>query len=490
MAKSDWTTVIGLEVHAEMLTATKMFSNCPVVDSVTAPPNTAVDPLSLGMPGTLPVINRQAMEYGMMVGLALNCEIPPFNQFARKNYFYPDLPKGYQISQYDHPLAVNGHLDITLEDGTTKRIHIRRAHMEEDTGKLTHWGKSSLVDYNRAGVPLLEIVTEPDFRSSAEAEAYSRKLRAILQFLGVNHGDMSKGVLRFEANVSVMHKDDTDYRTRTEIKNLNSIKSMVRAIDAEVKRQIKLYEKGEPVIQATLGWDDAAGKIIIQRYKERPDEYRYFPEPDLPIVEVSREWVADVRARLPELPDAKRERFVTELGLTAYDADVLTADKAIADYYEAILTAADGVDAKTVANWVTGDLFSLLNKERIDPEQIAQTPINAENFAELITLVEKGTINAGTARKTVLPKMWEEGKGAAQIVDEDNLAQVSDTSVIDESVQQAMDENPDMVQKYLDGNEKVMNAIFGQTMRLLKGKGDPQVVRQVLQDKLKALQSE
>jgi aspartyl-tRNA(Asn)/glutamyl-tRNA(Gln) amidotransferase subunit B len=490
MAKSDWTTVIGLEVHAEMLTATKMFSNCPVVDSVTAPPNTAVDPLSLGMPGTLPVINRQAMEYGMMVGLALNCDIPPFNQFARKNYFYPDLPKGYQISQYDYPLAVNGHLDIPLADGTRKRIHIRRAHMEEDTGKLTHWGNSSLVDYNRAGVPLLEIVTEPDFRSSAEAEAYSRKLRAILQFLGVNHGDMSKGVLRFEANVSVMHKGDSEYRTRTEIKNLNSIKSMVRAIDAEVKRQIKLYEKGEPVIQATLGWDDAAGKIIIQRYKERPDEYRYFPEPDLPIVEVSREWVAEVRARLPELPDAKRERFVTKLGLTAYDADVLTADKAIADYYEAILTAAAGVDAKTVANWVTGDLFSLLNKERIDPEQIAQTPINAENFAELITLVEKGTINAGTARSKVLPKMWDEGKGAAQIVDEDNLAQVSDTSVIEDKVQEAMDENPDMVQKYLDGNEKVMNAIFGQTMRLLKGKGDPQVVRQVLQDKLKALQSE
>src|SRR5688572_12352046 len=253
MAVSDWTTIIGLEVHAEMLTATKMFSNCPVVDSVMAEPNMAVDPLSLGLPGTLPVINKQAMDYGMMVGLALNCEIPAFNQFARKNYFYPDLPKGYQISQYDYPLAINGFLNIELEDGSTKRINIRRAHMEEDTGKLTHASGYSLVDYNRAGVPLLEIVTEPDLRSSAEAENYGRKLRAILQFLGVNHGDMSKGVLRFEANVSVMHKDDKEFRQRTEIKNLNSIRSMVRAIDVEVARQIKMYEKGEVVKPATLG---------------------------------------------------------------------------------------------------------------------------------------------------------------------------------------------------------------------------------------------
>jgi aspartyl-tRNA(Asn)/glutamyl-tRNA(Gln) amidotransferase subunit B len=259
---SKWTTVVGLEVHAEMLTDSKMFSPCPVVDSVTAPPNQAVDELSLGMPGTLPVVNMKAMEYGMMVGLALNCEIPPFSQFARKSYFYPDLPKGYQISQYEHPLAVNGHLDIELADGTTKRINIRRAHMEEDTGKLTHWGDGSLVDYNRAGVPLLEIVTEPDFRSSEETEAYARKLRAILQYLGVNHGDMSKGILRFEANVSVMHEDDTEFRQRTEIKNLNSIRSMVRAIDYEVKRQIKIWESGDEVKSATLGWDENAQKII------------------------------------------------------------------------------------------------------------------------------------------------------------------------------------------------------------------------------------
>lgn len=487
MVASDWQVIIGLEVHAEMLTETKMFSNAPVVDSVSSSPNSAVDPLSMGLPGTLPVINMKAMEWGMMVGLALNCEIPPFNQFARKNYFYPDLPKGYQISQYEYPLAINGYMDIELEDGSTKRIGITRAHMEEDTGKLTHSGKSSLVDYNRAGVPLFEIVSEPDIRSSAEAEAYSRKLRAILQFLEVNHGDMSKGVLRFEANVSVMHKDDTEFRQRTEIKNLNSIRSMVRAIDVEVKRQIRLWEKGEAVKPATLGWDDAAGKITIQRYKERPDEYRYFPEPDLPILEVSREWVAEVQAKLPELPDAKRQRFVDELGLTDYDASVLVADKAIADYFEGILANASGVDAKTVANWVTGDIFRLLNEDKIDREDIATVNITPENFASLLKLVDDGTINASTARKKVLPIMWSEGRDAQQIVDDKGLAQVSDTGIISEKVQEAIDGNADMVQRYLDGNDKVINAIFGRVMGALKGQGDPGVVRQLLIEKLDSM---
>jgi aspartyl-tRNA(Asn)/glutamyl-tRNA(Gln) amidotransferase subunit B len=479
---SEWTTIIGLEVHAEMLTESKMFSACPVVDSVTSAPNTAVDPLSLGMPGTLPVINMRAMEMGMMVGLALNCEIPPFNQFARKNYFYPDLPKGYQISQFEYPLAVNGYIDIELEDGSEKRIQVRRAHMEEDTGKLTHVTGGSLVDYNRAGVPLLEIVSEPDIRNSAEAEAYARKLRAILQYLGVNHGDMSKGILRFEANVSVMHKDDTEFRQRTEIKNLNSIRSMVRAIDYEVKRQIKLYDKGDVVKSATLGWDENAQKIIIQRYKERPDEYRYFPEPDLPIVEVSREWVAQVQAELPELPDAKRKRFVEELGLTPYDAMVLTLDKAVAEYYEAVV--AHGVDAKATANWFTGDLFRLLNDNNVEREAIGETNISAENFAKLIQLVESGTINANTARKNVLPEMWDKGTNAQKIVDDKGLAQISDPAVIAEKVDEALAQNGDMVQRYLDGNDKVINALFGKTMGALRGKGDPAVVRRILQEKL------
>ena len=484
---SDWITIIGLEVHAEMLTESKMFSACPVVDSVEAEPNTAVDPLSLGMPGTLPVINMRAMEMGMMVGLALNCEIPDFNQFSRKNYFYPDLPKGYQISQYDHPLAVNGYVDIELEDGSTKRIGVRRAHMEEDTGKLTHVAGGSLVDYNRAGVPLLEIVTEPDLRNSAETEAYARKLRAILQYLGVNHGDMSKGILRFEANVSVMHKDDTEFRTRTEIKNLNSIRSMMRAIDYEVDRQIKLYEKGDTVKSATLGWDENKMKIIIQRYKERPDEYRYFPEPDLPIVQVSREWVAEVRASLPELPDTKRRRFVEELGLTPYDAMVLTLDQAVAHYYEGVLAA--GADAKQTANWFTGEFFRLLNDNKFEREALEEAPITPENMAALLKLIANGTINASTANKQVMPTMWQTGQDAASIVEAKGLAQVSDPAVIGETVDAIMAQNSDMVQGYLEGKDKLFNALVGKIMAQMRGKANPAVVNDVLQARLDALKT-
>ncbi len=479
---SEWKTVIGLEVHAEMETESKMFSSCPVVDSVEAEPNSAVDPLSLGMPGALPVINMQAMEYGIMVGLALNCEIPPINQFARKNYFYPDLPKGYQISQYDRPLAVNGYINIELKDGSSKRIRVRRAHMEEDTGKLSHIMGGSLVDYNRAGVPLLEIVSEPDISSAEEAEAYARKLRSILRYLGVNSGDMSKGVLRFEANVSVRRESDADLRERTEIKNLNSIRNMVKAIDFEVKRQIKLYESGETVKPATLGWDETAQKITVQRYKERADEYRYFPEPDLPVVEVSREQVAEIAAKLPALPAELQARFVDVLGLSAYDAGVLTAERAVAEYFQAIVEA--GVEPKLAANWLTTDLFRMMNANDIEREFIEQIPVSAENFAGLLTLVQQGAINQSTARKQVLPAMWSSGKDARAIVDAKGLAQISDQSVIAASVDKALGENDDMLQRYLGGNQKVLNALLGKIMGELRGKGDPAVVRSVLLDKL------
>ncbi len=474
---SEWKTVIGLEVHAEMETESKMFSACPVVDSVEAAPNRAVDALSLGMPGTLPVINMRAMEYGIMVGLALNCEIPPLNQFARKNYFYPDLPKGYQISQYDRPLAINGHIDIETEDGD-KRIRVRRAHMEEDTGKLTHVLGGSLVDYNRAGVPLLEIVSEPDINSAAEAEAYARKLRSILRYLGVNSGHMSKGVLRFEANVSVMRESDADLRERSEIKNLNSIRNMVKAIDYEVKRQIKLYRGGGTVRPATLGWDEAAQRIVVQRYKERADEYRYFPEPDLPVVEVSRAWVAEIEARLPALPDELRSRFVNELGLSETEASVLTAERAVAAYFQETLAA--GADAKQAANWLTTDLFRLLNAHEIEREAIESIPLSARNFAGLLKLVAQGTINQRTARRKVLPEMWRSGRAAQAIVDAEGLAQISDSAAIAAIVERALRENEDMVQRYLGGNAKVMNALFGKIMGALRGKGDPKVVRQVL----------
>ena len=482
---SEWRTVIGLEVHAELETESKMFSPCPVVDSVEADPNSAVDPLSLGLPGTLPVINRQAMEYGIMVGLALNCEIPPVNQFARKNYFYPDLPKGYQISQYDRPLAVNGYVHIALDDSASKKIRVRRAHMEEDTGKLTHTLAGSLVDYNRAGVPLLEIVSEPDIASAAEAEAYARKLRSILRYLGVNAGDMSKGILRFEANVSVMRQDDADLRERTEIKNLNSIRNMGKAIDYEVKRQIRLYQQGGTVKPATLGWDEAAQRITIQRYKERADEYRYFPEPDLPIVEVSRAWVAEIAAKLPALPDALRQRFMDELGLSAYDAGVLTAEPAVARYFEAVV--AQGIDPKLASNWLTTDLFRLMNKHEIEREAIGAIPISAADFAGLLGLVDKNIINPSIARKKVLTEMWSSGRKAQAIVEDKSLAQISDPKVIAAKVGKVLGENDKMVQKLLAGNSKVMNALFGKIMGEMRGKGDPRIVRQILQEKLDSM---
>ena len=483
---TDWQIVIGLEVHAELETESKMFSRCPVVDSVEATPNSAVDALSLGLPGTLPVINMQAMAYGIMVGLALKCQIPPVNQFARKNYFYPDLPKGYQISQYDMPLAVNGEISIAMDDGDSKTIRVRRAHMEEDTGKLTHEMGGSLVDYNRAGVPLLEIVSEPDIASSAEAEAYARKLRSILRYLGVNSGDMSKGVLRFEANVSVKPADEDELRERTEIKNLNSIRNMVKAIDSEAQRQIQLYERGESVKPATLGWNETASQIVVQRYKERADEYRYFPEPDLPAVQVSREWVRELEAGLPALPDELRSRFIQQLGLSAYDADVLTAERAVAEYFQGLIAA--GCEAKTAANWITSDLFRLMRANEIEREDIDAIPISAADFAGLLALVGRGVINQNTARKQVLPEMWKSGKKARDIVDQRGLAQISDPERIAAAAAKVLSQNDDMVQKLLAGNKKVMNALFGKIMGELRGKADPAIVRGVLNDKLGDMQ--
>ncbi|MDL1900157.1 Asp-tRNA(Asn)/Glu-tRNA(Gln) amidotransferase subunit GatB [Anaerolineae bacterium CFX9] len=483
MSHSDWKPIVGLEIHAELLTETKMFSPCPVVDSVTAPPNTAVDPVSLGLPGTLPVINQRALEMAMMVGLALNCEIPPVNQFARKSYFYPDLPKGYQISQYDRPLCVNGYVDIDLSDGSTQRIRIRRAHLEEDTGKLTHTDDGSLIDYNRAGVPLLEIVTEPDIHSAESAEVYARKLRAILRYLGVNDGDMSKGIMRIEPNISVMHREDTGFRTRTEVKNLNSIRSLYRAIEYEVERQIRAWESGEGVRQATMGWDEVRQRTVVQRYKESAEEYRYFPEPDLPIVHVSREWVAEVRASLPELPDAKRDRFISQLGLSRYDASVLVAERAVADYYEAAI--ADGANPKSTANWMLGSLFSLLNQNGIEREALGETTLTPEKFGALVKLVDEGVINKNTAA-ALLTDMWETGKDARTLVDEKGLAQISDSSVITQAVDQVLAENAALVADFLGGKDKVFGPLVGKVMAQLGGKADPKVVREALTAALEA----
>ena len=476
---TDYEPVIGLEVHAELLTHSKMFCACPVVDSTEAEPNTAICPVCTAQPGTLPVINRQAVEYAIMVGLALNCAINPFNQFARKSYFYPDLPKGYQISQYEHPLASNGWLEIEA-GGQTRRIGIRRAHLEEDTGKSFHRGSYSLVDLNRAGVPLLEIVSEPDMHSVEEVEAYARKIRSILVYLGVNHGDMSKGVLRFEANISVRPAGSETLYTRTEIKNLNSIRSLVRASRHEIARQVAIHRQGGEVVQQTLGFDEERGVTVPQRSKEHAHDYRYFPEPDLPPLRISHEWVETVRARLPELPDARRERFIRTFGLPPPDAGVLVSDKAVADYYEAAVAA--GGDPRAIANWVTGELFRLMNAEGIEIGAVRVAP---EGLADLIRLVDEGAITATTA-KDVLAEMFTSGRAARAIVEEKGLAQISDAGALAALVEQVIEENPGPVQSYLGGKEGLLGWFVGQVMRETKGQANAQIVNKMFRQRLEA----
>ncbi|RME07179.1 MAG: Asp-tRNA(Asn)/Glu-tRNA(Gln) amidotransferase subunit GatB [Anaerolineae bacterium] len=485
----EFEAIIGLEVHAEIATRSKMFCSCPVLDTTQAEPNQAVCPVCSGMPGTLPVVNRRAVELGLRVALALGCDIPPVSVFARKNYFYPDLPKGYQISQYRYPLAVNGVLEIAV-DGERRPIRVRRVHLEEDTGKLTHMqdehGAYSLVDLNRAGVPLLEIVSEPDMRSAAEARAYGEALRQILRYLQVNSGDMQKGVLRFEANVSLRPKGATGLGTRTEIKNLNSFRALERSIEYEIERQSALLRRGETVIQQTVGWDEAREITLVQRGKEEEDDYRYFPEPDLPPLVISAEWLASIRSALPELPHARQQRFEQAYGLRPYDAGVLTAEAEIADYFEAVVRAAADVPPRQVANWITGELFGLLNRQE---GRITHIPLPADEFAHLLRFVQAGEINTAAAKR-VLAEMLESGDPAAEIIARRGLRQISDADALAAWVDQVLNENPAEVQAYLDGKEGLLNWFFGQVMRLSKGKADPQVVRRVLEGRLQALKGE
>ncbi|MBI3762295.1 MAG: Asp-tRNA(Asn)/Glu-tRNA(Gln) amidotransferase subunit GatB [Chloroflexi bacterium] len=482
--------VIGLEVHAELQTKSKMFCGCAVVDSVTAEPNTFVCPVCVGFPGVLPVVNEKAVEFAMKVGLALNCQIAEVNVFARKNYFYPDLPKCYQISQYELPLAVNGWMTIETPDGE-RRIDVRRVHLEEDTGKLFHVDGHSLVDFNRSGVPLLEIVSEPDMHSVEEVKAYAAKLRAILKYLGVNSGDMEKGVIRFEANVSVRPAGTTELRTRTEVKNLNSFRALVRSVEYEIERQSRTYAEGGTVDQETLGWDEARGATLSQRSKEQAHDYRYFPEPDLPPLEISREWVEQIRAGLPELPDAKRARFVRDFGLSRYDASVLVAERNVAGYFEQSVELAMGaprhhpspVVPKTISNWITGELFGLMNQAGIEIEAMKVTP---ERLVELIGMVARGEINWNTG-KIVLAEMFSSGESAPTIVQAQGLAQVSDEAAIAETVKRAIADNPGQVEQYLAGKETVAKWLMGQVMRAHGGKANPQVVQSLLDEALAGL---
>ena len=484
----EYEGVIGLEVHAELATQSKMFCSTPVVDTTTSQPNVAVCPVCAGMPGVLPVVNRQAVEYALRVALALECEIAPLSLFARKNYFYPDLPKGYQISQYEYPLAQNGRLVIVTPQGE-RLIRIRRAHLEEDTGKLTHIRQGedsySLVDLNRAGVPLLEIVSEPDMHTAEEASAYAAALRSLLRYLGVNSGDMEKGVIRFEANVSVRPCGTRELGTRVEIKNLNSFRALERSIAYEIERQSQLARQGLPVTQETLGWDESQGITLSQRSKEEAHDYRYFPEPDLPPLVVEPAWVEAVRAGLPELPQAKLHRFIKDYGLNAYDAGLLVEEPALADYFETASEAASALPPKTVANWITGEIFGLMNAAGY---RIEQTPISPQALADLLVRLTDGTINMSTA-KAVLAEMGTSGRLAAEIISEGGLHQVSDLEEIAAHVRQALDENPAEVQSYLAGKVSVANWLFGQVMRSAGGKANPQVVREELASQLEQRRS-
>jgi aspartyl-tRNA(Asn)/glutamyl-tRNA(Gln) amidotransferase subunit B len=472
--------VIGMECHAELLTESKMFCGC--ANEFGGAPNTRTCPVCLGLPGSLPVMNRQAVQLVLRTALALNCEISRDCLFARKNYFYPDLPKGYQISQYDDPIGKSGWLDISLEDGTTKRIHIRRVHLEEDTGKLIHaGGNESEVDYNRSGVPLMEIVTEfpPDLTSAEEARAYLEKLRAILISLDVSDGKMEEGHLRAEPNLSIRPAGTEGVGVKTEIKNLNSFKSVFKGAQYEVERQTALLERGEPVRQETLGWNDAKGETYHMRFKEEEQEYRYFPEPDLVPLHFDDADVEAARAALPELPDAKRERFVAEYGLREYDAAILTASRPLADYFEEA-TQGGSVDAKAIANYVTGDLARLMNASG---QEIGEIHVSPAQLRELIQLRDSGKVTNNLA-KQILDEMFATGGTAPEIMKAKGWETVSDEGAIAAAVDKALADNPDVVVKIRAGNDKSKGFLMGQVMKALRGQGKPDVVTRLIDERL------
>jgi aspartyl-tRNA(Asn)/glutamyl-tRNA(Gln) amidotransferase subunit B len=482
---SNYEAIIGMEVHAQLLTNSKVFCGCDT-RVFGADPNTHVCPVCLGMPGVLPVLNRRAIEQTIMVGLALNCQIAETAIFSRKNYFYPDLPKAYQISMYDFPLCRDGWIEVGVEcgsKGATKRIGIRRVHLEEETAKSFHIGDHSLVDYNRAGLPLIEIVTEPEIRTPEEARQYLSQLQTILRYLGVSTGDMEKGAMRCEPNVSLRRAGTTAFGTKVEVKNLNSFRSVKQALEYEIERQAQLLDAGGEVRQVTMGWDEQRGRTVEQRVKEESDDYRYFPEPDLPPLRISRAWVGEIGTALPELPVSKRERFVTVYGLSPAEADVLVADRDVAAYFEEAVAAGEAkqVSPKAVSNWITGEIFRLLKSANIEINQLRVTPAA---LAELIVLVDRGTITANSG-KEVLGEMYASGRLAHAIVQERGLAQVSDQDALAEIVEKVLAANPEQVSRFQDGKETLLQWFVGQVMRATRGKANPQVVKNLLEDKLR-----
>ncbi len=473
----NYETVIGMEVHVELHTQSKMFCRCPA-HHFQIGANEHVCPVCTAQPGALPVINGRAIELTVMTGMALGCQIRPHSVFARKNYVYPDLPKGYQVSQYELPLCEHGQVVIHTSDGSRKQIAIERVHLEEDTGKLVHQGNASLVDYNRAGVPLMEIVTDASIRSADEAFAYVQKIRQLVRYLGASTGDMEKGAMRCEANISVRPEGSQAFGTKVEVKNLNSFRAVRNAIDYEVQRQIEVIEEGGTVRQVTMGWDEGAATTKEQRSKEFADDYRYFPEPDLLDVDVTDEWIDGARSQLPELPDERAARFVESFRLSADDAAMMTEDRAVADWFEQVIAA--GAEPATAANWISGELFRRLKDTEAAIEDVALTPAQ---LAELIGLITAGTIS-GSAAKEVFAVMWDEGGGPTQIVEARGLQQVSDTGELESQVDAVIAAQADAADKVRNGDDKPLQFLMGMVMRATRGKANPQVVQQLLRDKL------
>lgn len=473
--RDKYEVVIGLEVHAQLKTKSKIFA--PDKNEFGQEPNTLTSPITLGMPGVLPVLNKECVNMGILTGLALNCEIPSRCKFDRKQYFYPDLPKGYQISQYDEPICVNGHIEI---DG--KRIGITRAHLEEDAGKLVHAGANgiagstySLVDLNRAGTPLLEIVSEPDMRSSEEAKNYMEELRNIVRYIGVCDGNLEEGSMRCDANISIMPKGSKEFGTRAEIKNVNSFAALQRAIEYEIERQIEIVEEGGEVVQETRLWDDASRETRSMRGKEDAHDYRYFPEPDLMPLEISREWVEEIRAKMPELPNQKRKRY-QEIGLSEYDASVIVEQMGLALFFDKVLEL--GANPKTAVNFIMGEITAYLKEEHIE---ITDTKLTPDNLAELISLIEKGTISNNIGKQIII-EMMKEGTKASVIVEKKGLSQISDEGAIKELVQKVVDAHPNEVEAYKNGKTNLLGFFVGQVMKETKGRANPKTVNQLIKE--------
>lgn len=477
----EYEPVIGLEVHAQLLTRSKIFCGCST--SFGEEPNSQACPVCTGQPGSLPVINRKAVEFAIKLGLATHCRIAPYSLFARKNYFYPDLPKGYQISMYEYPLAEHGFIEITVQ-GEKRRISIIRIHMEEDAGKLKHGetpetARFSYVDFNRTGVPLVEIVSGPDIRSPQEAGEYLRRLRAILQYLEVCTGDMEKGTFRCDANVSVRPKGQVEFGTRTELKNMNSFRHVEKALDYEIRRQIRVLNDGEKVVQETRLWDADQNITISMRGKEEAHDYRYFPDPDLVPLKIDEIWIEEIQKSLPELPDQKKERFVKDYKIPEYDAEILTSTKAMANYFEECVRLFP--DPKTVSNWMMGDLLRELKK---DEREVDQCPVAPRHLAGMLSMVKEGTIS-GKIAKEVFEEMYRTGDLPEKIVKEKGWVQILDTGEIEGAIRRVMDANPKLVEDYQKGKEKVFGFLVGEVMKETKGKANPKLVNELLRKKLK-----